>query len=604
VIGTAGHVDHGKTALVRALTGEVGDRLPEEKKRGITIELGYARWKHADVDASVIDVPGHERFVGTMVAGAAGIDVVLLVVAADDGVMPQTREHVAVCRHLGIARGVIAITKSDLADAEMLALVEEDVRDAVRGTFLERAEVVRCSSSTGEGIEALAEALARSLRARRAAPSDGPVWLPIDRAFVRHGHGTVVTGTLVRGTLASGATLGLLGGRVDEVVVRGLAVHGGEVARASAPTRLAVNVRGLEPSMLPRGAVLTTFDGQTTTTSVDALLSDDDVPLRGELVLHVGASHVVVRAKALGHRVVRLTSTTPFATHAGDRFVLRRPERAKDRTVGGGTILDPHPSLARPPKLASPPALDPRGRVVAITHARPAGATQRELAVRLPPATNVRAIVDSLVREGVLIEAAADDGPRFVAASELARAKAEVRRALAELHAKHPAAGGASAAELAGAVPAPWRPLVPAAIAALVREGTIAGGERVAAIGHDALALAAPVSEIYARAGLAILAHEAAREASGLPERTFRDVVAELVRAKRIERIADGVHVDRAALDALAERVRAFLDANGTMSPGDFKTLSGLTRKHAIATLEWLDRRGVTRRDGDVRVRP
>ncbi len=603
VIGTAGHVDHGKTALVRALTGVDGDRLPEEKKRGITIELGFARWESPGVCASVIDVPGHERFVATMVAGAAGIDAVLLVVAADDAVMPQTREHLAICAHLGVARGVIAITKTDLADDDTLALALEDVRDATRGTFLERAEVVHCSARTGAGIEALAAALGRVLAGVERAPATGPVWLPIDRAFARKGHGTVVTGTLVRGAIASGDTLELLGGDAGRVVVRALNVHGSEVARASAATRLAVNLRGIEPSALPRGVVLTTPGWQALTTSVEARLWPDDVPLRGELALHVGTTNVRVRARALGHGIVRLTSGTPFATHAGDRFVLRRPELARDRTIGGGEIVDPHPALARPRRLVAAPTLDPRARVLAMTGERPGGATRRELAMRLPPETSLQPVLDLLVREGALLEAASDEGPRWIAARELGRAKAEARAALVAFHRAHPAASGATIAELAGGVPPPWRPLVPLAVAALVREGIVAGGDRVAAVGHDALALAGGVAEVYARAALEPLTEDAARAACGLPERTFRDVVAELVRTGRLARVATGVHVDASALEGLASRVRAFLDAHGTMSPGDFKTLTGLTRKNAIAMLEWLDRHGVTRRKGDVRVK-
>lgn len=619
VVATAGHVDHGKTALVRALTGEAGDRLPEEKKRGITIALGYARWALPGLDVSVVDVPGHERFVATMVAGAAGIDAVMLVVAADDGVMPQTREHLAICSELGVALGVVVITKTDLADEDTLALVEEDVRDATRGTFLEHAAIVRTSSARGLGLDALAGAVRAILATgARNAAKDGPAWLPIDRAFSKHGQGTIVTGTLVRGAIADGDTLELLAGEaVTKLVVRGLGVHGSAVTRAAAPTRLAVNLRGVEVSTVPRGAVLATPGMQGPTRAIDVLLHALDEPprfgARTELALHLGTQQVMVRARVLGPRdaaregLVRLTSETPFATFAGDRFVLRRPELARDRTIGGGEVLDPHPTLARPKKRSDAfvraEALELRARVLRMIAERPAGASRRELTRRIPPDARLAPIVDALVRERAILEVSDSEGARWVAASELPRAQAAVRAALLAFHRAHPAAGGATITELAGAVAAPWRALVPLAAAALVREGVVAGGDRLAAIGHDAHALADVVAAIYARAGLAPIGDEAARAESGLPERTFKDVVAELVRQKRIDRVATGLYVDRAALDALAERVRAWLDTNETLSPGDFKTLTGLTRKNAIAILEWLDRHGVTRRKGETRVR-
>ncbi len=603
VLGTAGHVDHGKTTLVRALTGVDGDRLPEEKKRGITIDLGFARWEAPGMSLSVIDVPGHERFVGTMVAGAAGIDAVLLVVAADDGVMPQTREHITICTQLGIARGVIAITKIDAADESMVELVEQDVRETVRGTFLERAEVVRCSAKTGVGLEALREAVSRVMERPRPVRAEGPVWLPIDRAFTKHGHGTIVTGTLVRGTIAVGETLALLGADTS-AVVRGLSVHGGERERASAATRLAVQLRGIEAAAITRGMVLATPGWQRTTTSIDVLFQGTDTLASGrDHVLHVGATHVTVRAHRAGG-LVRLTSATPFATYAGDRFVLRRPELETDRTIGGGEVIDPHPTLARAKKVSDPYAReDARTRVVTLVSERAAGVSMSQLAERLAPETRVKAILDALVRERAILEVKSEDGVRWVAARELDRAKTEVRTALVAFHRAHPAASGATVGDLAGAVPGPWRPLVPIATAALVREGGIAGGDRVAAVGHDAHALADGVAEIFRAAGLDPITEEIARERCGLPERTFRDVVAELVRTDRIARIATGVHVARAALDDLIARVRAHFDTNETLSPGDFKTLTGLTRKNAIAMLEWLDRQGVTRRRGETRVR-
>src|SRR5688500_18281600 len=252
VIGTAGHIDHGKSALVRALTGVDPDRLKEEKARGITIDLGFAHYQHDDLNVAFVDVPGHERFVRNMLAGAGGFDAVLLVVAADESVMPQTREHFAICRLLGLSRGVIALTKSDLADPDMRAVAELDVRDMVAGSFLETADIVPVSSRTGEGLDQLRAAIARLAAGGSRRAVAGPIRLPIDRAFTVKGFGTVVTGTLVSGTLEEGAEYALLpAGRT--VRVRGLQSHGSARGRIEAGNRLAANLGGIELADLKRG---------------------------------------------------------------------------------------------------------------------------------------------------------------------------------------------------------------------------------------------------------------------------------------------------------------------------------------------------------------
>ncbi len=391
VIGTAGHVDHGKTALVRALTGAPGDRLPEEQRRGITLDLGFAAWREPGLDVSVVDVPGHERFVRTMVAGAAGIDLVLLVVAADDGVMPQTREHLAICSLLGVRAGVIAVTKMDLVEPEMGELVLADVADAVRGTFLEDAERIAVSVRDGRGLAELAPAVRRALARERGPGAAGPAWMSIDRTFSSRGRGTVVTGTLVRGALGHGDELELVGARGPaRVVVRGLAIHGGEVERAAAPTRLGVSLRDVEVAQVPRGTVLAAPGTCMPTRSFDVavrwLADRRDAP-RGELVLHAGAAHVTVRARAItapaldGRVRVRFTSETSIALQAGDRVVLRRPEAARDRTIGGGEVVDPHPARARVARSPLPWApLSDLERARAIVDELPAGARARRSA--------------------------------------------------------------------------------------------------------------------------------------------------------------------------------------------------------------------------------
>ena len=305
VVGTAGHIDHGKTALVKALTGVDADRLPEEKQRGITIDLGFADLRTDEARISFVDVPGHERFVKNMLAGAGGIDLVLLVVAGDEGVMPQTREHFEICRLLQTRRGVIALTKADLADEELLDLVELDVAELVEGSFLEDAPVVRVSAKTGEGIDELRDTLiaeARSLPERR---SDAPARIPVDRSFAVKGFGAVVTGTLVSGELRNGQELELLpeGRRVR---VRGLQTHGDSVETAGPGRRTAVNLGGIDHGEVERGMALAEPGSLAVTQIIDTeveVLADAAKPLRSRqrVRVHIGTAELLARVMGVAN---------------------------------------------------------------------------------------------------------------------------------------------------------------------------------------------------------------------------------------------------------------------------------------------------------------
>ncbi|MFN7135556.1 MAG: selenocysteine-specific translation elongation factor, partial [Myxococcales bacterium] len=301
VIGTAGHIDHGKTSLVKALTGIDTDRLAEEKRRGITIELGFAHLElPGGTVAGVVDVPGHERFVKAMAAGASGIDLVLLVIALDEGVMPQTREHLDICRLLGVPRGVVVLTKADLAPelgGEWVELLESDVREACRDTFLEDAPLVKVSSRTGEGIDALKTLLGTLAEATPERPTDGPLYLPVDRAFSLKGFGTVVTGTLLSGGIAPGDEVDLIPGGAQRLRVRTVQVHGRDVPRALAGQRTAVNLPGVEARDVPRGAVAVSSGVVAPTRMLDVeldVLGAAPKPLkhRAKLLLHLGTAQL------------------------------------------------------------------------------------------------------------------------------------------------------------------------------------------------------------------------------------------------------------------------------------------------------------------------
>ncbi|HJR41137.1 MAG TPA: selenocysteine-specific translation elongation factor, partial [Gemmatimonadaceae bacterium] len=393
ILGTAGHVDHGKTALVKALTGVDTDRLAEEKRRGITIDLGFAPLVLADGQTlGVVDVPGHEAFVRNMLAGATGVDLAMLVVAADEGVMPQTREHLAILSLLGIRGGVIALSKADLADADWLELVSDDVRSLVAGTPLGGSELVPTSALTGEGLERLRVALTSAAAALPRRDARDLFRLPVDRAFSVRGTGTVVTGTVWSGTLERDATVRILpGGRVARV--RGIESHGRPLDRALPGTRTAIALAGVEVHEAPRGTTLVSDEGWAATTLLlaeVALLDDAPATLgpRTRVRFHLGTTDVGARLVAPGgaiargeHRQARVVLDEPVVARAGDRFVLRSASPL--HTIGGGIVEDPQPAhrRARPSATRSAGA---RERLERALHAAgAAGVSRSSLPVRI-----------------------------------------------------------------------------------------------------------------------------------------------------------------------------------------------------------------------------
>src|SRR5512137_2103429 len=424
VIGTAGHVDHGKTALVKALTGIDTDRLGEEQRRGITIELGFAHLALPGGGvAGVVDVPGHERFVRSMAAGAGGIDLVVLVVAADEGVMPQTREHLDICRLLGVERGLVAVTKSDLLPAlgaDWLPLLLAELKGAVAGTFLEEAPVIPCSTVSGEGLAALREALGRLAATVSPRPADGPLLLPIDRAFTLKGFGTVVTGTILSGAVAEGDQVALQPsppGR-EPLRVRTLQVHGAQVKQALAGQRTAVNLPGLEAGEISRGQALTRAGVVPASSLLDAevtLLAAAPRALRhrARLLLHVGTAQVqaTVSLQDRGElapgatALAQLRLAEPVAALPGQRFILRGFAKLDGRgaRLAGGRILSiaaPRRRRGRPESLAqlallAGSSIDARVAAV-LAMAGPAGLSTGPLAGRT--ALSARALDEALVR--------------------------------------------------------------------------------------------------------------------------------------------------------------------------------------------------------------
>jgi selenocysteine-specific elongation factor len=607
---------------VRALTGTDPDRLKEEKERGITIDLGFAHAAlAADLVASFVDVPGHERFVRNMLAGAHGIDAALLVVAADESVMPQTREHFHICRLLGIPRGLVVLTKCDAADPDAQAVAEMEARELVAGSFLDGRPVVRVSSKTGEGLDALRTALLALARESKARPVDGLLRLPVDRVFSLKGFGTVVTGTLAGGELADGEELlALPSGR--RVRVRGLQVHGEAVEQARAGTRTAANLAGAEVEGLARGDVLVRAGTLRATSILDVELSllasaralRDGARIR----VHAASAEVLARVRLLDGDVVapgsaslaQLRLESPAVAGRGDRLVLRSYSPAE--TIGGALVLDPlAPRRGRSgrgavDRLRSAP--DVRGAAVAMAEeAGAAGVDAPTLAARVSvPLASLVAALDGQSAVALL----GQDPPVVVSSGALAGLRDEAAAVLAAFHGREPLKAGMPREELrakafGGAAPAAFERVL-ADLAAAGRIRLLS--EAVALLSHQ-VTLTAGESEVRKaledasrEAGLAGVEAKALAARCATDPRVVDRIGRVLVNEKVLDRVGEGLLVHREHLDALKQDVRRRFPPGSKLEVGAFKEMIGLSRKHVIPLLEYLDRERVTRRVGAERV--
>jgi selenocysteine-specific elongation factor len=643
VIGTAGHIDHGKTALVRALTGIDTDRLKEEKARGITIELGFA---HLPLPSGrvvgVVDVPGHERFLRAMVAGAVGLDLVVLVVAADEGVMPQTREHLDVCRLLGVSRGVIALSKSDAASAELRTLAEADVRAAVVGTPLGEAPIIACSARTGEGLDALRRAIDEGLDAAPAADAwpapprgvDAVARLPIDRVFTMKGFGSVVTGTLWSGTIRVGDEVELLPGGARERV-RGLQVHGGPVESATAGHRVAVNLP-LPRETLARGDVLGHAGALEAGRIFDAQL--DSLPTtrralgrRSRVLLHAGTVQLEAVLRVLegdrlepgGRAFVEIEASAPLVLYPGDRFVLRghSAQRGYGTTLGGGVVLRVLGARSKRGARTAPGLLGEhlaalragdveRGVALALARAGERGLDRIALARRV--AASPRALDQA--SERLLGRRAAFRFDRSrqadVDAGALSALGGRVIAAVEAHHLAHPLEPGPPR-EALRAVVAEAR-LLHLVLEALLADGSLlAERDRVRRPAHDpgraagergVDALAARVLEVLATAGLAPPrpADLTGTLAPAPTPAALQSALDALARQGRVTRV-QGLYFEASAVATLRERLVAHLRAHGQIAPAAWKELVGASRKYSIPLAEHFDAERLTLRVGEVR---
>ena len=626
IIGTAGHVDHGKTALVRALTGVDTDRLPEERRRGISIELGFADLRlPSGRRAAVVDVPGHERFVKAMVAGASGMDVCLLVVAADEGVMPQTREHLQIALLLGVPRAVVALTKADLVEAEWLELVSDEVRTLLGGGAYSGAPLYPVSTLDGRGLDPLRTALDVALGAAAAHADRGFARLPVDRVFSVAGFGTVVTGTLTSGRVATEDRLLLLPSGTA-VRVRGLQVHGEAVDQARAGQRVAVNLGGIERGAVRRGEVLAT-PGSLAPQRVLAVrfqaLAGTGARRHGErLRIHLGTAEAMARLTLLqgdtlepgGSAFALLRMESPLAASRGDRWIAR--SYSPVTTVGGGVVLDVgrHYRRGRASDLADLEAAergDPAewvraalaGAVPLVVGevARRAGLPEAEAVAaleRLEAAGQVRAVGTAAARWWHGREAWAALADRVTAAVAAWQTHYPLRPGMPREALRHAALEGLEPRGMA------------AVVAALAADGALQSGpDWVALPGHHPHLPAAwatvadrleaelagagltppPVTEVLAASGWQ----------DGEAERV--EFLAHLCAVGRLVRVDAQLYYDAEVVAVAAERVRAFLRSHGAMTVADLRDLLGVTRKHAVPLAGHLDATHVTRRVGDVR---
>lgn len=628
IMGTAGHIDHGKTTLIKALTGIDCDRLKEEKKRGITIELGFAFLDlPGGARLGVIDVPGHERFVKNMVAGASGVDFVLLAIAADEGVMPQTREHLEICTLLGIRRGLVALTKADAVDADWLEMVEEDVRGALAGTFLDGAAVLPVSAHTGAGLDALRAAIAE-LAAHSPAERPADLFrLPVDRVFTMRGHGTVVTGTLVSGRIGEGEEVVLFPGGL-RTRARGLQSHGQPVTEAPAGRRTAVNLAGLEVEDVARGQVLarpgTLFPQTLWDVELTALASAGrDLKHRKEIHLHHGTREVLAKVLLLDREALRPGETAlcrlllpePMPGVYGDRVVLR--SFSPLRTIAGGRIIGPHGRKLRRGDQGAMERLralagDDQQAVLAaqLALAGPGGVSLAEL--RTMCALEARAL-EKLMQQMCSQGAAylVDKDERVHVAGEVMEAlMAGALERVAAFHRAEPMKQGILRGELASS----WGRGLSERLAHFVVERLVRRGELVAEAetlrlpGHsvslaaDAERLRAALEEAYRQGGQTPPNLKDVLDPLGVAAKDAAPVLRLLQEAGVLVKVKEDMYFHAPALDALRARVVAFLEDKGEMGAADFKTVSGLSRKYLIPLLEQFDKERLTVRVGDVRV--
>jgi len=629
IVGTAGHIDHGKSSLVKALTGVDPDTLPEEKERGMTIELGFVFLDQPEADRQIvfIDVPGHEKFVKTMVAGAANVDAVLFVIAADEGISVQTREHFDILRLLAVREGVVALTKSDLVDGERLAALASEVRAFVAGTFLETAPILPVSAHTGDGLPALVAALREAGRRVERRDDCGYFRMPVDRVFIKHGFGTVIAGTVLSGEVKVGDRIEILPEGI-ETRVRGVQVHKAKQEISGLGRRTALNIHDVEKTELRRGQCAARPGFLAPTQRLDArlrLLQNADIELktRDRVRFHVGTDEAIARVVLLEREkllpgesiLAQFVLESPTVALHGDRFIIRTFSPLN--TIGGGEILDVSPPRHKrfdAAALAGIRKLEGKlPEVVEQTFRKdPARAlTVEDVSLRLgkTPAL-VRAAVDGLVQAGLLTRVKGDKDDRYLPADAFAgikdKAFAAVRKFLTDTPHKPfmPAADLASTLgrETGDAVLRQALDVLASAQAVARLEGGLSLPGHQAKLVDKDQDLARKVEAIFKRAGFEPPLEEDVVRELRLPLNQFRKIMGTLAQQGVLVRLDPKVPLHREALDKAKKAVLQFLTLRRSITIAEAKDVLKVSRKYACAVLEYLDRVQVTRRSGDAHV--
>jgi selenocysteine-specific elongation factor len=626
IVGTAGHIDHGKSTLIEALTGTHPDRLEEEKRRGITIDLGFAFLEEGGVRFGFVDVPGHERFVKNMLAGTSGIDLVLLVVAADEAIKPQTREHFDICRLLGVKRGVIAVTKADLVDKDAAELVHLEVEEFVKGSFLEKAPIVAVSAKTSVGLTELKNALVNEASEITEKQTEHYFRLPIDRSFAVKGFGTVVTGTLISGQSAVGDEVEVLPQK-KLLRVRGLQTGGKNVERAHAGQRTAVNLAGIEHSAVQRGMVLAAPGRFTKTRRIDARLHllPDAPPLKNQarVHFHAGTAETVAAVSLYGKSellagesaLAQLRLAGDVIVVRGDRFIVR--QFSPVITVGGGEVLDP---------LARRATRKDSGRVEfletlesgsredilrAMVQRNVLGVGLQEIVSRTGwMEGEVQAAAEKLTKAGAV--RVVSPSPLLLLAEDVFQAVMKSIQARVEsFHRQNPLLPGIPREELRAAAGRKVRTeTFRAAIEELAKQNKLAlQGELVKKPGTEVsltpeeLRAKQQIEQAFAKAGLAVPAVKEVLTQLAIESRRAEKILQILFREKVLVRVSPELIFHRMALESLPGLLQTYKKSKGErIGVPSFKELTGITRKYAIPLLEYLDRQRLTRRIGDERV--
>ncbi len=627
ILGTAGHIDHGKTHLIKAMTGIDTDRLKEEKERGITIELGFASLDlPGGRHLGVVDVPGHEKFIKNMVAGATGIDIVVMIIAADEGVMPQTREHMEICTLLGIRYGLIAMTKIDLVDEEWLELALEDIRDFSQGTFLENSPIVPVSSLTGQGIPELIAALDQIAQGIPPRPPSSLFRLPIDRVFTMKGFGTVITGTLVSGKVSVGDTIMVYPSGITSKV-RGIQVHNQSADTAEAGMRTAINFQGLDRGAVQRGEILSSPGALVPSYMLDLsfnYLASNKRPLKNRTLvrLHAGTSEVLGHLVLLGQEelppgqaaMVQIRLNSPVAVVKDDRFVIR--SYSPVRTIGGGQILNPIPPKHKRLKPEIVQGLqhltDEDPEAIITYHIQEAGysgvsyshlkimsnLTDKQLDTILQHLMSQRNILQTDKENRIFIHQATFE--------QLTQKSSEF---LAKYHENNPLKTGMSKEELKSKFPRLSDVKVfNLVLNQMIKNNQIVQEENLVRLADHRVSLGVDQSDIrdkiltiYQDGGLQPpYFRDVVKTLNADPKRT-RDVLMHLVDEGRIVKTKDDLYFDARAVDDLKGRLVDFLKAHDEITTPQFKDMTGASRKYVIPLIEYFDSNNVTLRVGDSR---